>query len=170
VCGVRLQVLLQQWRLLLPSVLLASDPLLQASDLPCLNPLVGRRGVFSRDLPLLLDAFHGNSFHDVVKRNLNPSSSLVHEAPTPTISLRKDVISKLARLSSMTLICHFNGLWPHLVDLHDWILRSWLPVLKGDVFIHPCAQGFFIFEFDLQEDRDLIFSSAPGSGVVLVYV
>jgi hypothetical protein len=66
--------------------------------------------------------------------------------------------------------CHFNGLWPHLVNLHDWMLRSWLPVLKGDVFIHPCAQGFFIVEFDLQEDKDLIFSSALGSGVVLVYV
>jgi hypothetical protein len=36
-----------------------------------------------------------------------------------------------------------------------------LLVLKGNVFIHPCAQGFFIAEFDLQEDKDLIFSSIP---------
>jgi hypothetical protein len=75
--------------------------------------------------------------------------------------MRKDVISKLARLSSTTLICRFNGLWPRLVNLHEWMSRSWLPVLKGEVFIHPCAQGFFIVEFDLQEDKDLIFSSGP---------
>jgi hypothetical protein len=39
--------------------------------------------------------------------------------------------------------------------------RSWLPVLKGEVFIHPCAQRFFIVEFDIQEDKDLIFSYDP---------
>jgi hypothetical protein len=26
-------------------------------------------------------------------------------------------------------------------------------------FIHPCAKGFFIVEFDIEEDHDLILSS-----------
>jgi hypothetical protein len=108
-------------------------------------------------------AFHGISFSVVVSRNVNvvPPSCLVQEASAPSIPMRKDVISNLAPLISIVLICRFNGLWPCLVDLHDWMSRSWLPVLKGEVFIHPCAQGFFIVEFDLQEDKDLIFSLGP---------
>jgi hypothetical protein len=125
------------------------------------KPSGGSSGSLFKGSPSGSVAFHGRLFYDVVKRNLNPSSCLVQEAPTPSISLRKDAITKLARLSSTTLICHFNGLWPRLFNIHDWISGSWFPVLKGDVFIHPCAQGFFIVEFDLQEDRDLIFSSGP---------
>jgi hypothetical protein len=124
-------------------------------------PSGGPTGCPSKGSPPAMDVFQGSSFWVVVKRNLKPSSSLVHEAPTPTISLKKDAISKLAHLSSTTLICRFNGLWPQLVDIHDWISRSWAPDLKGDVFIHPCARGFFIAEFDLKEDRDLIFSYGP---------
>jgi hypothetical protein len=33
--------------------------------------------------------------------------------------------------------------------------------LKGDVFIFHFSQGFFIVEFDLQEDKYLIFSFGP---------
>jgi hypothetical protein len=103
-------------------------------------------GISSQGIPPASNAFLGCSFWAIVKRNLKPSSSLVHEAPTPTISLKKDTISKLACLGSTTLCYRFNGLWPQLVDLHDWISRSWAPDLKGDVFIHPCV----IVEFDLK--------------------
>jgi hypothetical protein len=130
-----------------------ASPSLGSSGGPLVFPLKGS--------PSGSAAIHGSSFHDVVKRNAFSPSCLVQEALAPSIPMRKDVISKLARLSSTTLICHFNGLWPRLVHLHDWISRSWLSVLKGDVFIHPCAQGFFIVEFDLQDDKDLIFSSGP---------
>jgi hypothetical protein len=61
----------------------------------------------------------------------------------------------------MVLCVHFNGLWPHLVDLHKWILDSWKPEIKEEDFIYPYAKGFFIVEFDLAEDMDLILNSGP---------
>jgi hypothetical protein len=33
--------------------------------------------------------------------------------------------------------------------------------LKEEAFIYPCAKGFFIVEFDLVEDRDLILNFGP---------
>jgi hypothetical protein len=42
--------------------------------------------------------------------------------------------------------------------------------LKEEAFIYPCAKGFFIVEFDLVEDRDLILNSDPSSGEILDYV
>jgi hypothetical protein len=55
-------------------------------------------------------------------------------------------------------VCHFNGIWPHLVDLHKRILDSWKPKLKEEDFIYPYVKTFFIVEFDLAEDRDLILN------------
>jgi hypothetical protein len=31
--------------------------------------------------------------------------------------------------------------------------------MQKEAFIHPCAKGFFIIEFEIEEDRDLIFNS-----------
>jgi hypothetical protein len=31
--------------------------------------------------------------------------------------------------------------------------------MQQQAFIHPCAKGFFIVEFDIEEDQDLIFNS-----------
>lgn len=99
-------------------------------------------------------SIHASSFHDVVKKNAFPSSGLVQEVLNPSIPMRKDAISKLARLSATTLICHFNGIWPSLVHLHAWISRSWLPVLKG--------VGLLIFQL-------LIFPSlANFTGAILI--
>jgi hypothetical protein len=47
---------------------------------------------------------------------------------------------------------------------------SWKPELKEEAFIYPCAKGFFIVEFDLAEDRDLILNLDPGSGEIWDYV
>jgi hypothetical protein len=145
-----------------------------APSLRSTSPSLGSSGgplIFHlKDSPSSSTTIHGNSFCDVVKRNPCSSSFLVQEASAPSIPMRKDGISKLSCLSSTTLICHFNGPWPRLVHLHCWISRYWLPVLKGDVFIHPRAQWFFIVEFDIQDDKYLTFSSSPSYGVVLVYV
>jgi hypothetical protein len=56
---------------------------------------------------------------------------------------------------------HFNDLWLHPFDFHKWISDSWKPQLKEEAFIYPCANGFFIVEFDLVEDRDLILNYGP---------
>jgi hypothetical protein len=86
---------------------------------------------------------------------------LVQEAPTITIPIVKDVVVQVAFYSTNGLVCHFNGLWPCLVDLHKWISNSWKPQLKEEAFIYPCEKGFFIVEFDLVEDKDLILNFGP---------
>jgi hypothetical protein len=63
--------------------------------------------------------------------------------------------------SSTTLIFQFIGLWPRLVDLHKWISDLWKPKIKGEVFIFPCAKGFFIVMFDNAHDMDLILKTGP---------
>jgi hypothetical protein len=83
-------------------ILKSSSPSLRSSGGPPIFPLKGP--------PPGSESIHGSSFCDVVKRNVFPLYFLVQEVLTPSIPMRKDVISKLYRLSSMMLIYHFNGL------------------------------------------------------------
>jgi hypothetical protein len=105
----------------------------------------------------------GASFRDIVQRVSAPSSSsfLVQEAPSLVIPMGQDVDEEEEYYRSMSLVCRFNGFWPKLVDLNNWISATWIPIMQQQAFIHPCAKGFFIVEFDIQEDRDLIFNSGP---------
>jgi len=59
------------------------------------EPSSGSPGSLFKGSPSGSVAFHGRLFYDVVKRNLNPSSCLVQEDPTPSIFMRKDAIFKL---------------------------------------------------------------------------
>jgi len=84
------------------------------------------------------------SFRDVVKNvSRSPSCLLVQEAPTLSIPIMKDVVSKAALYNTNALVFRFNGLWPPLVDLHNWVLDFWKLELK-EAFIYPGAKGFFI--------------------------
>jgi hypothetical protein len=71
----------------------------------------------------------------------------------------QDVDEEEEYYRSMSLVCRFNGFWPKLADLNNWISATWIPIMQKEAFIHPCAKGFFIVEFDIEEDRDLIFNS-----------
>jgi hypothetical protein len=63
--------------------------------------------------------------------------------------------------SKNILVYHFNGLWPHLIDLHKRISVFRISKLKYEAFIFPCDKGFFILVFQLEEDRDPIPKSRP---------
>jgi hypothetical protein len=107
----------------------------------------------------------GVSFRDVVQWDSAPSSSLlVKEAPSLVIPMGQDAEEEEEYYRSMSLVCRFNGFWPKLVDLNSWILATWIPIMQQQAFIHPCAKGFFIVEFDIEEDRDLILNSGRGFG------
>jgi hypothetical protein len=73
----------------------------------------------------------------------------------------QDVEEEEEYYRSVSLVCRFNGFWPKLVDLNSWISTTWIPIMQQQAFIHPCAKGFFIVEFDIEEDRDLILNSGP---------
>ena len=55
----------------------------------------------------------------------------------------------------------FQWFWPKLVDLNSWISVTWIPNVQHQAFIHHCAKGFFIVEFNIEEDHDLILNSSP---------
>jgi hypothetical protein len=103
----------------------------------------------------------GASFHEVVQwsSSLSSSSLLVQEAPPLVIPMGQDVEEEEEYYRSVSLVCRFNGFWPKLVDLNSWISATWIPIMQQQAFIHPCAKGFFIVEFDIEEDRDLILNS-----------
>jgi hypothetical protein len=77
----------------------------------------------------------------------------------------QDVEEEEEYYRSVSLVCRFNGFWPKLVDLNSWISTTWIPIMQQQAFIHPCAKGFFIVEFNIEEDRDLILNSGCGFGV-----
>ena len=64
-------------------------------------------------------------------------------------------------LSDRALICRFNGYWPKMVDLHAWLDACWKPLLQQTFSIYPCARGFFVIDFDNQEDKSTIVEVGP---------
>jgi hypothetical protein len=70
----------------------------------------------------------GASFPYIVQEVYAPSSSsfLVTEAPSLVIPMGKDVEEEEEYYRSMSLVCHFNALWPKLVDLNRWISLTWI--------------------------------------------
>jgi hypothetical protein len=106
------------------------------------------------------------SYSEAVKsqtsvRSFPSVSCSVKEAPTISLLMGQEAEDEEVYFRENALICRFNGLWPRLVDLNGWISAHWKPLIKEDLFIHPCSKGFFIAEFDLAADRDLILASCP---------
>jgi len=106
------------------------------------------------------------SLSEAVKSQLSARSSpfapcSIQEAPMISLLMGQDVEDEEVYLRENALICQFNGLWPQIVDLNGWITSHWKPLIKENLFIHPCPKGFFIVEFDLPVDRDLILDSCP---------
>ena len=56
-----------------------------------------------------------------------------------------------------TIICKFNGLWPSVVALRDWVNKSW-PSYK-DIFFF--SKGFFIVNFVSDKDCLQVFEQGP---------
>ena len=56
-------------------------------------------------------------------------TSILQEAPFVYIPLVEDSIEEAIKFPSSALVCQFNGLWRHLVDLHKWISKVWKPLI-----------------------------------------
>jgi hypothetical protein len=106
------------------------------------------------------------SYSEAVKYQISScsppfSTCLVQEAPTISLLMGQEAEDEEVYFRENSLICRFIGLWPWLMDLNGWISSHWNPLIKEYFFIHPCLKGFFIAEFDLAADRDLILDSCP---------
>jgi hypothetical protein len=64
-------------------------------------------------------------------------------------------------LAERGLVGHFIGLWPSVKTIDNWIQRNWHPLIQSSVTCYMVGRGYYIFEFILEEDRDLIFRNRP---------
>lgn len=89
---------------------------------------------------------------------------IVNEAPAPIVQVVQASLDEALKLSKSALICRFNGFWPQLTALHNWISEVWKPVISDEINIYPCARSFFIVDFENPESRQCILDSGPWFG------
>ena len=76
----------------------------------------------------------------------------------PSISLsHSGVENRFQIFSESALICRFNGLWPRIADLYQWVHSSWTKKCK----IFLCSKGFFLVVFDSNEDYQKALMGGP---------
>lgn len=84
------------------------------------------------------------------------SPLFVHESPAITLLVAEVSLSKVEIIAQVALVSGFNGLWPCLAYLHDWIIENWNPLIEQGLNISPLAQGFFAFILESLENLSLI--------------
>jgi hypothetical protein len=85
----------------------------------------------------------------------------VTECLPKIIQMLEMAVKGINALSDRALVCRFNGYWPKLVDLRSWLDACWKSLLHQTFSIYPCARGFFVIDFDNQEDRYTIVEAEP---------
>ena len=76
----------------------------------------------------------------------------------PSLEVKnKEVTQLFSTLQTHALICRFNGFWPRSYDLHNWIYTNWTTNCQ----ILLCSKGFFVVQFDSQEDYQKIIEQGP---------
>ena len=76
----------------------------------------------------------------------------------PSIELSHPALADhYQKFAETTIICKFNGLWPHTTNLYQWIHSNWTNKSK----IYLCSKGFFIVAFALNEDYQKALTGGP---------
>lgn len=60
-------------------------------------------------------------------------------------------------LQEQAIICRFNGFWPKLEGLSEWIYLNW----TRDYDIYLCTKCFFVVQFDPQKDYNHVITDRP---------
>lgn len=55
------------------------------------------------------------------------------------------------------LVSQFTRIFPSPASMEAWLDKAWHPQIKEGLTLYACGRGFFVFHFQLLEDRDLIF-------------
>jgi len=58
------------------------------------------------------------------------SSLIVKEPPSLVIPMGQNAWDEEEYYRSVSLVCHFNGFWPKLVDLNSCISATWIPIMQ----------------------------------------
>lgn len=64
-------------------------------------------------------------------------------------------------LADRALVGQFTGLWPSPKSTENWVVKNWIPLIKNKVTSYFLGRGYFLFEFNTKEDKDLIFRNGP---------
>jgi len=77
---------------------------------------------------------------------------------TPSIEIMHPTVDEQTqKFAEHAIICRFNGLWPRIADLYQWIHSNWTNNCK----VLLCSKGFFIAVFVLEEDYQRALTVGP---------
>ena len=82
----------------------------------------------------------------------------VKKVDIPTIELPAERPCRTAQnLSERGLIGQFTELWPSSKAIDRWVQRNWRPLVTEGIRNHLVERVYYVFAFDSEEDKDLIF-------------
>ena len=80
----------------------------------------------------------------------------------PEVALPPEETMRVAlSLADRSLIEQVTGLWPSPKTTDSWVQRNWRPIISKNVASYSVGRGFFLFDFETKEDKDLIFRNGP---------
>ena len=73
----------------------------------------------------------------------------------------KETIRVVLSLADRALIDQFTGLWPSPKTTDGWVQRNWRPLITNNVASYSVGRGYFLFDFESKDDKELIFRNGP---------
>ena len=88
----------------------------------------------------------------------DPSKFVKIIEDVPEVALPpEETMQVYVSLANQTLIRQFMGLWPLPKSTDSWVQRNWRPLIYKNVASYSVERGYFLFDFETKEDKDLIF-------------
>ena len=94
-------------------------------------------------------------------QNKHENSHFVKKMDAITLVLATLFRRSTINYTSRGMVGQFIGMWPFAKSMEMWAKKNWKPLMKGEVGVYAHGKGFFIFIFQIEEDKDLIFRSGP---------
>ena len=80
----------------------------------------------------------------------------------PEVALPPEETMRVAlSLADRALIGKFTGLWPSPKTTDSQVQWNWRPLISKNVASYSVGRGYFLFDFESKEDKDLIFRNGP---------
>ncbi|GLJ11720.1 hypothetical protein SUGI_0175380 [Cryptomeria japonica] len=91
---------------------------------------------------------------------LNGSTfSVSHSSSIPKVRMDGLVGDREEFIQQNALICRFTKVWPKLSDLRSWFSKIWGQSLEDEICLFPYARGFFIIEFESNNDKEWVLKN-----------
>ena len=84
----------------------------------------------------------------------------IEDVPKVALPLEETIRVALS-LVDRALIRQFTGLWPLPKTTDSWVQRNWRPLISKNVASYAVGRGYFLFDFESKEDKELIFRNEP---------